>query len=91
MHIPRYNRIDAVAISEQFTGWVVHLQYERTQNDAADIGAKRLTDPPAWVKVLHLVNIVTPKFWKGNRYRDYLASMFTGDLPLNPGGFSSRG
>eukprot|EP00959_Pyramimonas_sp_CCMP1952_P282828 5912160-Pyramimonas_sp.AAC.1 len=86
MHLPRTHRIDAAATSEQFTRGVVHLQCERAQNEAADIGAERFTDPLAWVKVLYLANIISPKFWKINRYQDYLASMFTGGLPLEAGG-----
>ena len=63
MHLPRTHRIDAAAVSEQFSRGVVELQYERTQNQAADIiGTKWFTDPLSWVKVLYLVNIVTPKF-----------------------------
>eukprot|EP00959_Pyramimonas_sp_CCMP1952_P240730 5031213-Pyramimonas_sp.AAC.1 len=81
MHLPRTHRIDAAAISEQFTRGVATLQYERTH----------FADPLAWVRVLYFINIVTLKFWKVNRYRDYLASMFTDGLPLKPGGFSCRG
>eukprot|EP00959_Pyramimonas_sp_CCMP1952_P037011 774484-Pyramimonas_sp.AAC.1 len=62
MHFPRAHRIDAAVISEQVTRGVVCLQCERTQKEAADIGTKRFTDPLAWVKVIYLVNIVTPKF-----------------------------
>eukprot|EP00959_Pyramimonas_sp_CCMP1952_P105024 2195401-Pyramimonas_sp.AAC.1 len=60
MHRPRIHRIDVAAISEQFTSGTVSLQCDRTQNEAADIGAKRFTDPLAWVKVLYPVNIVLP-------------------------------
>eukprot|EP00959_Pyramimonas_sp_CCMP1952_P230573 4820235-Pyramimonas_sp.AAC.1 len=42
MHLPRAHRVDAAAISEQFTRGVVTFPYERTQNEAADYGAKRL-------------------------------------------------
>eukprot|EP00959_Pyramimonas_sp_CCMP1952_P071666 1496977-Pyramimonas_sp.AAC.1 len=63
MHLPRTRRIDAAAVSEQFPRGLVQLQHERTQNEAADIGRKRCVDPMAWVEVLYLVNIVTPKFW----------------------------
>eukprot|EP00959_Pyramimonas_sp_CCMP1952_P240028 5016207-Pyramimonas_sp.AAC.1 len=63
MHLPRTHRIDAAAVSEQFPRGLVQLQYERTQNEAADIGTKRFVDPMAWVKVLYLVSIVTPRFW----------------------------
>ena len=91
MHLSRTHRIDAAAISEQFSRGIVKLEYERTQNEAADIGTKRFTDPLAWVKVLYLVNIVTPKFWLIAKYQDYLSSMFSDGLPLKPGGFSSRG
>eukprot|EP00959_Pyramimonas_sp_CCMP1952_P399583 8372234-Pyramimonas_sp.AAC.1 len=76
MLLPRTHRIDAAALSEQFSRGLVELQYERTQNEAADIGTKRLIDPLAWVKVLHLVNIVTPKFWAAKRRQDYLDSTF---------------
>eukprot|EP00959_Pyramimonas_sp_CCMP1952_P454851 9470596-Pyramimonas_sp.AAC.1 len=48
MHLPRTHRIDVAAISEQFTRGVVSLQCERTQDEAADIGAARFTDPLAW-------------------------------------------
>eukprot|EP00959_Pyramimonas_sp_CCMP1952_P118134 2469634-Pyramimonas_sp.AAC.1 len=74
MHLPRTHRIEAAAVSEQFSRGIVELQYERTQNEAADIGTKRFTDPLAWVKVLYLVNVVTPKFWTAQRHRDYLDS-----------------
>eukprot|EP00959_Pyramimonas_sp_CCMP1952_P387616 8123479-Pyramimonas_sp.AAC.1 len=60
MHLPRTHRIDAAAVSEEFSRGLVQLQCERTQNEAADIGTKRFVDPVAWVKVLYLVNIVTP-------------------------------
>eukprot|EP00959_Pyramimonas_sp_CCMP1952_P333790 6990414-Pyramimonas_sp.AAC.1 len=36
----------------------------------------------AWVKVLYLVNIVTPKFWAAKRRQDYLNSTFSDGLPL---------
>eukprot|EP00959_Pyramimonas_sp_CCMP1952_P382299 8010661-Pyramimonas_sp.AAC.1 len=88
IHLPRTHRIDAAAISEQFTRGVVTLQYERTQNGAVDIGTKRFTAPLAWVRVLYLVNIVNPKFWKVNRHQDFPASMFSDGLPLKPGGGS---
>eukprot|EP00959_Pyramimonas_sp_CCMP1952_P355522 7446166-Pyramimonas_sp.AAC.1 len=38
MHLPRTHRIDAAVVSEQFSRGTVELQYERTQNEAADIG-----------------------------------------------------
>eukprot|EP00959_Pyramimonas_sp_CCMP1952_P027790 583163-Pyramimonas_sp.AAC.1 len=60
MHLPRTHRIDVAAASEHISRDIVKLPYERTQNEAADIGAKRFTDPLAWVKVLDLVNVVTP-------------------------------
>eukprot|EP00959_Pyramimonas_sp_CCMP1952_P077108 1611747-Pyramimonas_sp.AAC.1 len=47
MHFPRTHRIDAAAISEQFTCGVATLQYERIQNEAADISTKRFIDPLA--------------------------------------------
>eukprot|EP00959_Pyramimonas_sp_CCMP1952_P120972 2529461-Pyramimonas_sp.AAC.1 len=72
-----------------FARGTVTLQCESTQGEAADIGAKRFADPAARVKMLYLVNIVTPKFWKVNRFQDYIASMFTDGLPLNPGGISN--
>eukprot|EP00959_Pyramimonas_sp_CCMP1952_P450728 9437020-Pyramimonas_sp.AAC.1 len=72
MHLLRAHRTDAAAVSERFPRGAVELQYERTQNEAADIGTKRFTDPLAWVKVLYLVNIVTPKFWTAKRCQDYL-------------------
>eukprot|EP00959_Pyramimonas_sp_CCMP1952_P406219 8513283-Pyramimonas_sp.AAC.1 len=71
MRLPRTHRIDAAAVSEQFSRGTVELQYERTHNEAADIISKRFTDPLAWVKVLYLVNVVTPS---AKRCRDYLAS-----------------
>eukprot|EP00959_Pyramimonas_sp_CCMP1952_P255686 5340628-Pyramimonas_sp.AAC.1 len=86
MNFPRTHRIDAAAVSEQFPRGIVELQHERAQNEAADIGAKRFTDPLAWVKVLYLVNVMTPKFWTAQRCRDYLDSMFSDGLPLKPGG-----
>eukprot|EP00959_Pyramimonas_sp_CCMP1952_P157135 3285935-Pyramimonas_sp.AAC.1 len=86
MHLPRTHRIDAAAVSEHFPRGIVELQYERTQNEAADIGTRRFTDPLAWVKVLYLVNIVTPKFWAAKRYQVYLDSTFSDGLPLGPGG-----
>ena len=52
MHLPRTHRIDAAAVSEQFSRGIVDLQYERTRDQAADIGTKRITDPLSWVKVL---------------------------------------
>eukprot|EP00959_Pyramimonas_sp_CCMP1952_P351448 7363552-Pyramimonas_sp.AAC.1 len=48
MHLPGTNRIDAAAISEQFIHGAVSLQDERAQNEAADVGAQRFTDPLAW-------------------------------------------
>eukprot|EP00959_Pyramimonas_sp_CCMP1952_P454975 9470819-Pyramimonas_sp.AAC.1 len=86
MHLPRTHRIDAAAVSEQLSRGLVERQRERTQNEVADIGAKRFTDPLAWVKVLYLVNIVTPKFWTAKRCQYYLDSMFSDGLPLKPGG-----
>eukprot|EP00959_Pyramimonas_sp_CCMP1952_P089032 1862878-Pyramimonas_sp.AAC.1 len=86
MHLPRTHRIDAAAVSEQFSRGVVELQYERTQNEAADIGTKRFTDHLAWVKASYFVNIVTPKFWAAQRCQDCLESMFSDGLPLKPGG-----
>eukprot|EP00959_Pyramimonas_sp_CCMP1952_P052920 1107040-Pyramimonas_sp.AAC.1 len=86
MRLPRARHIDAAAISEQFPRGAVTLQCERAQSEVADIGAKRFADLAAWVRVLYLVNIVTPKFWKVNRYQVYLASMFTDGLPLKPAG-----
>eukprot|EP00959_Pyramimonas_sp_CCMP1952_P219365 4586349-Pyramimonas_sp.AAC.1 len=86
MHLPRTHRIDAAAVSEQFSRGLVELQCERIQNEAADIGTKWFTDPLAWVEVLCLVNIVTPKFWAAKRCQDYLDSMFPDGLPLKPEG-----
>ena len=86
MHLPRTHRIDAAAVCEQFTRGIIDLCYERTQNQAADIGTKRFMDPSSWVKVLYLVNIVTPKYWDSKSYLDYLSSMFSDGLPLKPGG-----
>eukprot|EP00959_Pyramimonas_sp_CCMP1952_P207706 4344374-Pyramimonas_sp.AAC.1 len=48
MRLPRTHRIDAAAVSEQFSRGLVQLQYERTQNEAADTGTKRFVDPMAW-------------------------------------------
>eukprot|EP00959_Pyramimonas_sp_CCMP1952_P169004 3530502-Pyramimonas_sp.AAC.1 len=48
MRLPRTHRIDVAAVSEQFSRGLVELQYERTQNEAADIGTKRFTGPLAW-------------------------------------------
>eukprot|EP00959_Pyramimonas_sp_CCMP1952_P376991 7896401-Pyramimonas_sp.AAC.1 len=73
MHLPRAHRVDAAAISERRTSGVVTFQYERIQNEAADIGTNRFIDPLAWVKVLYFINIVTPMFGKVNRYRGDLA------------------
>eukprot|EP00959_Pyramimonas_sp_CCMP1952_P418005 8757715-Pyramimonas_sp.AAC.1 len=87
MHLPRTHRIDAAAVSEPLSRGLVQLQYERTQNEAADIGAKRFVDPMAWVKVLYIANIVTPKFWAAKQRQDYLDSAFSDGLPLEPGGF----
>eukprot|EP00959_Pyramimonas_sp_CCMP1952_P406718 8524604-Pyramimonas_sp.AAC.1 len=56
MHLPRTHRIDAAAVSGQFSRGIVELQYERAQKEAADIGAKRFTDPLALVKNLYLVS-----------------------------------
>eukprot|EP00959_Pyramimonas_sp_CCMP1952_P419953 8796015-Pyramimonas_sp.AAC.1 len=56
MHLPRTRRIDAAAVSEQFSRGLVQFQCERTPNEAADIGTKRFVDPMAWVKVLYLAN-----------------------------------
>eukprot|EP00959_Pyramimonas_sp_CCMP1952_P468420 9493226-Pyramimonas_sp.AAC.1 len=39
-----------------------------------------------WVKVLYIVNIVTPKFWAAKRCQDHLDSAFADGLPLKPGG-----
>eukprot|EP00959_Pyramimonas_sp_CCMP1952_P124047 2593561-Pyramimonas_sp.AAC.1 len=86
MHLPRTHRMDDAAVSEQFSRGIVEPQYERTQNEAADIGSKRFTGPLAWVKVLYLVNVVTPKFWAAERRRDYLDPMFSDGPPLKPGG-----
>ena len=86
MHLPRTHRIDAAAVSKQFSRGIVELQYERTHDQAADIGTKRFQDPLSWVKVLYLVSIVTPRFWTTTRYQDYLASLFSDGLPLKPGG-----
>eukprot|EP00959_Pyramimonas_sp_CCMP1952_P078533 1641244-Pyramimonas_sp.AAC.1 len=77
MNLPRTHRIDAAAVSEQFSRGLVQLHYDRMQNEAVDIGAKRFVDPMAWVKVLYLGNIVTPKFWAAKRCQDYLDSMFS--------------
>eukprot|EP00959_Pyramimonas_sp_CCMP1952_P147073 3078320-Pyramimonas_sp.AAC.1 len=74
MHLPRTPRIDAAAVSEQFSRGIFELQCERIQNEAADIGTKRFTDPLAWVKVLYVVNVVTPKFGTAKRCQDYLDS-----------------
>ena len=63
MHLPRTHRIDAAAVSEQFSSRVVDLRCERTQHEAADVGAERFTDPVAWAEGFYLVNIVTPTFW----------------------------
>ena len=86
MHPPRTHRIDAAAVCEQFSRGIIDLCYERTQNEAADIGTKRFMDPNSWVKVLYLVNIVTPKYWDSKSYLDYLSFMFSDGLPLKPGG-----
>eukprot|EP00959_Pyramimonas_sp_CCMP1952_P120977 2529559-Pyramimonas_sp.AAC.1 len=74
MHLPRTRGIDAAAVSEYVSGVLVQLQYERTQNEGADIGTKRFVDPMAWVKVLYLVNIVALEFWAAKRRQDYLDS-----------------
>eukprot|EP00959_Pyramimonas_sp_CCMP1952_P358215 7500643-Pyramimonas_sp.AAC.1 len=59
MHLLRARRIDAAAISEQFTRGVVILQHERIRNEPPiSVQNKRFTDLHAWVKVLYLVNIV---------------------------------
>jgi hypothetical protein len=72
MHLPRSHRIDAAAVSEQFSRSIVELQDERTQNQAADNGTKRFTDPLSCVKVLYLANIVTPNFWNSSTNQEYL-------------------
>eukprot|EP00959_Pyramimonas_sp_CCMP1952_P004305 90435-Pyramimonas_sp.AAC.1 len=75
VHPPRTHRIGAAAVSEQFSRGIVKLQYERIQNEAADIGTKRFTDSLAWVKVLYIVNVATPKFCTAKRCQDYLYSL----------------
>ena len=89
MHLPRTHRIDASAVAEQFARGTVDLVYTPTQDQAADIGTKRFEQPPSWVKVLYLVQIVTPTFWTAEDYKTYQSSLFepgTG-LPVKPGGF----
>eukprot|EP00959_Pyramimonas_sp_CCMP1952_P344319 7211457-Pyramimonas_sp.AAC.1 len=86
MHLPRAHRTDAAAVSEQLARGIVDLKYERTQNEAADIGTTCFTDPLAWTKALYLVNIVSPQYWQLNNYEDYLWSLFSDGLPQKPGG-----
>eukprot|EP00959_Pyramimonas_sp_CCMP1952_P456425 9473153-Pyramimonas_sp.AAC.1 len=89
MRLPRTYRIGAAAVSEQFSRGIVEFQYERARGKAADIGSKRFTGPLAWVKVLYLVNVVTPKFWTATRCQGYLDSAFSDGLPLKAGGILS--
>eukprot|EP00959_Pyramimonas_sp_CCMP1952_P378452 7927895-Pyramimonas_sp.AAC.1 len=88
MHLPRHHRIDAAAVSEQFSLGIVELQYERAQREAANIETKIFTCPLAWVKVLYLANIVTPNFWAAKRRQDHLDSTFSDGLPVKPAGES---
>ena len=85
-HLPRTHRIDAAAVSEQFIRGVANLTYCRTQDQAADIGTKRFSDPSDWVKVIYLINIVKETFWDQPTYLGYMKSLFDAGLPMKPGG-----
>ena len=85
-HMPRTRRIDASAIAEQLSGYIVDLVYERTHSEAADIGTKRFEQLDSWAKVLYLIQVVAPTFWDSNSYPSYLESIFAGDN----GGFTYR-
>ena len=87
-HMGRGHRINSAAIAETFLGGVANLIYERTENEAADIGTKRFTDPMAWVKVLSLAQIVADSFWTEPDYKSYMASLFKDGLPHKPAGSS---
>ena len=54
----------------------------------ADIGTKRITDPPSWLKALYLMHVITSSYWSAKTLPDYYASQVKAGLPLKPGGIS---
>ena len=86
MHMPRTHRVDAALVSESVNEQHIDMLYTKTMDMVADIGTKRFVDPPAWLKALYLINIVSPKFWSARSLPDYYNSQFADGLPLKPGG-----
>ena len=58
-HMSRTHKINAASVADTFLRGIANLVYERTENEAADIGTKRFTDPMSWVTVWYLIQIVT--------------------------------
>eukprot|EP00959_Pyramimonas_sp_CCMP1952_P052363 1094708-Pyramimonas_sp.AAC.1 len=60
MHLPRTSRIAATAVAGQFARGIVDVSECPTQDQVADVGVKRFGQPPSWVRVISLVQVVTP-------------------------------
>ena len=54
----------------------------------ADIGTKRFMEPAMWLKVLYLINIVSPRFWTAKGLKASYSQQYEDGIPLKPGGFS---
>ena len=88
MHLPRTHRVDASFIAECTQELnVCKMGHAHTDNQAADICTKRFTDPPKWLKLLYLINVVTDRFWKSDTFSGYIHDFFALDkFPNRPGG-----
>ena len=73
MHLPRTHRVDAAFIAECTQDLAVcKMGHTHTDNQAADICTKRFTDPPKWLKLLYLINVVTDRFWTATTFSGYI-------------------
>ena len=90
MHMPRTHRVDAALVAECVNENHINMVYTKTMDMVADIGTKRIMDPPSWLKALYIMSIVTPKFWDAKTLPDYYASQVEDGFPLKPGGSLGR-
>ena len=92
MHLPRTHRVDAAFIAECTHELAVcKMGHTHTDNQAADICTKRFTDPPKWLKLLYLINVVTDPFGTPPRFLDiYTTFSFGATFLTDQGGIFSR-
>ena len=88
MHLPRTHRVDASFIAECTQELnICKIGHAHTDNQAADICTKRFTDPPKWLKLLYLINVVSDRFWTADTFSRLINDFCVKDhCPNRPGG-----